>query len=450
MDTQFLQRQSRQVAVGIMCGSEIKFSFSGTYNSCCGVAVGGEKKAVFSGGKILFDGNTYTELLFTPQAPGCTFTLCGVTIGKQFHWERRENETFAGALKLLPDGAVIHAINVVDIETYLQSVISSEMSSTAPIEYLKTQAVVSRSWLMRILAERDRGITHKSVETNEVLADGVVRHIAWYENDNHKLFDVCADDHCQRYEGITHIANVNAEKAVAETCGEVIVSGSEVCDARFSKCCGGVSERFSACWDDSDKAYLQPVRDDCGDDAVPDLSVEANAEQWILSAPESFCRGDGDDSVLSLVLNDYDLETHDFYRWREEYTNARLASLLREKLGTDFGELIALRPLRRGASGRIVELEVSGTKARMIIGKELEIRRALSESHLKSSAFIVRGLDISPRGIPARFELVGAGWGHGVGLCQIGAAIMSARGYGYREIIAHYFKNTKIENIYNL
>lgn len=450
MDTQFLQKKSRQVAVGIMCGSEIRFSLSGAYR-CGGIAVCGEKKAIFSGGKILFEGNAYAELLLTPQTSDCTFTLYGVTIGKKFHWERQENETFAGALKLLPDGAVLHAINVVDIETYLQSVISSEMSSTAPIEYLKTQAVVSRSWLMRILSERNRGITHRSVEKNEAFGDGVVRHIAWYENDNHKLFDVCADDHCQRYEGISHIANPNAERAVAETCGEVIISGSEVCDARFSKCCGGVSERFSACWEDSDKAYLQPVRDSEDEAAaVPDLSAEANAELWIRSAPDSFCRGDGEDSVLSLVLNDYDLETHDFYRWREEYTNARLASLLREKTGTNFGEVIDLRPMRRGASGRIVELLVSGTKAQMVIGKELEIRRCLSESHLKSSAFVVDRLDVSPQGVPARFVLVGAGWGHGVGLCQIGAAIMSSRGYGYREIIAHYFKNSKIENIYNL
>lgn len=429
-----------------MSGSEIRFSLNGTYR-CGGADVRGEKNAVCNGGKVLFEGNTYAELLFIPQAPGCTFTLFGVTIGKKFHWERQENETFAGALRLLPDGAVLQAINIVDVETYLQSVISSEMSSTAPMEYLKTQAVVSRSWLMRILSERDRGVTHKSVETDD-FSGGVARHIAWYENDNHKLFDVCADDHCQRYEGVSHIANPNAERAVAETCGEVIMSGSEVCDARFSKCCGGVSERFSSCWEDGDKAYLQPVRDSGDEAAVPDLFVEANAEQWIRSAPPSFCKGDGEDGVLSMVLNDYDLETHDFYRWREEYTNARLAALLRGKTGTDFGEVIDLKPLRRGASGRIVELLVIGTRARMIIGKELEIRRALSESHLKSSAFVVDRIDVSPRGVPARFVLVGAGWGHGVGLCQIGAAIMSSRGYGYREIIAHYFKDSKIRNIY--
>lgn len=446
MNTQLLHGKVRQVAVGIMSGGEIRFSLNGTYR-CGNADVRGERKAVCSGGKVVFEGRAYAELRFNPQTPGCTFTLNGVTIGKKFHWERQENETFAGTLKLIPDGAVLHAINIVDVETYLQSVISSEMSGTAPMEYLKTQAVVSRSWLVRILFERDRGVTHKSVETDD-FSGGVARHIAWYENDNHKLFDVCADDHCQRYEGVSHIANPNAERAVAETCGEVIMSGGGVCDARFSKCCGGVSERFPSCWEDSDKAYLQPVRDSDDDAAVPDLSVEANAEQWIRSAPGSFCKGDGEDSVLFMVLNDYDLETHDFYRWREEYTNARLAALLRGKTGTDFGEITDLKPLRRGASGRIVELLVTGTKARMIIGKELEIRRSLSESHLKSSAFVVDRIDVSPRGIPARFVLVGAGWGHGVGLCQIGAAIMSSRGYGYREIIAHYFKDSKISNIY--
>lgn len=435
---------SRQVAVGIMSGKEISFELLGTF--CVNNAViSGAQRVSLKNNLLYFAGQSFSELLFAPQNESDTFTLHGVTIGKKFHWERKEDETFAGALKIVTNGNEIEAINVVDIEVYLHSVISSEMSSNAPLEYLKTQAVVSRSWLMRILSARKQAVTPQPTEYSDEKG-GVERHIKWYENDAHTLFDVCADDHCQRYEGLSHAVNPMAEKAVRETCGEVLMYGDEICDARFSKSCGGVSEKFSNCWKEEDKDYLSPVLDAPEGD-LPDLTDEKNAERWIRTAPSAFCNSN-DDKVLSQVLNDYDLETKDFYRWKVEYSNAELSALIKEKSGIDFGEIKNLTPLRRGTSGRIVELLVEGTKRRLIIGKELEIRRILSTSHLKSSALVVDKTDISPNGLPARFILTGAGWGHGVGLCQIGAAVMSAKGYTYREILAHYFKNSIIKKIY--
>lgn len=436
------------VSVGIMSSSKISFVLNGIF-SLNGTPISGPFTAEAVDGGVKIAGRTYNSPEFVPENAESTFTLKEVTIGKKFHWERKEDETFPGKLKLINNNGEIEAVNVVDVELYLRSVISSEMSCNAPLEYLKTQAVVSRSWLVRILQTRQTmNSAAGTTERNDVV-DGVERHIKWYENDAHTLFDVCADDHCQRYEGLSHAVNPMAEKAVAETCGEIIYSAGEICDARFSKSCGGVSEIFSNCWDESDKDYLKPIHDYAehneGHD-VPDLTIEANAEKWIRSAPEAFCNTE-DNEILSQVLNDYDLETKDFYRWSVNYTNSELSVLILKKSGVDFGEIIDIIPIRRGTSGRIVELLISGTHKKMIIGKELEIRRILSESHLKSSAFVVDRLDISPQGIPQKFTLTGAGWGHGVGLCQIGAAVMSAKGYTYREIVAHYFKNSEIKNI---
>ena len=436
----------RKVAVGIMSGKEISFVLNGDYLLNDAVRKG-QNTAVIDNGRILFGGEKYDELCFSPKNANSVFTLKDVTIGKKFHWERREDETFSGSLKIVMSGGLLEAINIVDVEVYLCSVISSEMSCNAPLEYLKTQAVVSRSWLMRILQSRnDSAAVVAPTEVNDIF-NGIPRHIKWYENDAHKLFDVCADDHCQRYEGLSHAANPAAEKAVEETFGEVLVCDGEICDARFSKSCGGVSERFSSCWDNGEKKYLQPVLDAADNQPLPDLTKEENAENWIRHAPNAFCNSK-DDKVLSQVLNDYDLETKDFYRWSVEYDAKRLSSLVNSKTGIDFGFIKNLVPLRRGASGRITELLVEGTKKRVIIGKELEIRRVLSESHLKSSAFVVDRFDIDEDGVPARIVLTGAGWGHGVGLCQIGAAVMSSQGYGYRDILLHYFRNSKIKNIY--
>ena len=435
----------RKVAVGIMSGKEISFVLKGDY-LFNGKVCNGQSTAVIDKGRILFGGEAYDGLCFSPKNADCVFTLKDVTIGKKFHWERKEDETFSGSLKIVISDGSLEAISIVDVEVYLRSVISSEMSCNAPLEYLKTQAVVSRSWLMRILQSRSDNAAAAPTEANDVF-NGIPRHIKWYENDAHKFFDVCADDHCQRYEGLSHAVNPAAEKAVEETFGEVLVCDGEICDARFSKSCGGVSERFSSCWDNTEKAYLQPVLDAADDHSLPDLTKEENAENWIRHAPDAFCNSK-DNKVLSQVLNDYDLETKDFFRWRVEYGAKELSSLVKNKTGVDFGYIKNLVPMRRGVSGRIIELLVEGTKEQMIIGKELEIRRVLSESHLKSSAFVVDRFEIDKDGVPARVVLTGAGWGHGVGLCQIGAAVMSAQGYGYRDILLHYFRNSKIKNIY--
>jgi stage II sporulation protein D len=438
--------QPRKVAVGIMGAPSIAFTLNGDFTYAADKTATGKCTASLqSDGSICFCGETYGELHLVPNGANSTFTLHGVTIGKKFHWERSEDETFAGELKIAVGNGELEAINILHIEKYLQSVISSEMSCNAPLEYLKTQAVVSRSWLARILQRRAEA-AHDSATQHCDTHCGIERCIKWYENDAHTLYDVCADDHCQRYEGLQRASNPAALRAVNDTCGEVIVSGGEICDARFSKCCGGATERFSSCWSDNDVPYLSPVADTGSSTALPDLTVESNAEAWIRNAPEAFCNT-ADEATLSQVLNGYDLETKDFFRWKEEYTNAQLSEILRRKSGIDFGSIVSLTPLQRGPSARIVQLMITGTKKRMIVGKELEIRRLLSDSHLKSSAFVVDCLDIAD-GIPQRIVITGAGWGHGVGLCQIGAAVMAAEGYGYRQILQHYFRNSKIENIY--
>lgn len=435
------------VAVGIMSGREIRFSLSGEYTYGDGSTATGDGSArITADGEIEWGGRRYRELAFCPKSDDATFTLHGVTIGKKFHWERSEDETFAGALRIIVEDGMLTAINDVDVETYLMSVISSEMSASSPMEYLKTQAVVSRSWVARILQPQGGAENRHSTTIDEVRSDGIRRIIRWYENDAHTNFNVCADDHCQRYEGMTRALGSDARAAVEATRGEVLWSGGEICDARFSKCCGGATEMFSTCWADTDADYLQSVSD-AREQKPVDLSREEDAEAWIRQSPEAFCNTD-DREVLSRVLNEYDIETHDFYRWTEEYSNDQLSALLRSKTGFDFGEIVSLTPVKRGAGGHIAELLIRGTKLSLIIGKELEIRRSLSPSHLKSSAFVVDYLNVSPSGIPTRIKLTGAGWGHGVGLCQIGAAVMAARGYSYRDILLHYFKNTEIKRLY--
>lgn len=364
------------------------------------------------------------------------FTLNDVTIGVNFHWERRESQSFRGALRLLghADGSVT-AINRVSVEEYLMSVISSEMSARASVELLKAHAVISRSWL---LAQIECKGTTGVAAMPEATDDEVVK---WYDHDDHTDFDVCADDHCQRYQGITRECTPMASKAVYATWGEVLTYGDKLCDARFSKCCGGVFEEFENCWEPVHHPYLEARADTPTPDSYPDLRDEAAARRWIESAPEAFCNT-RDNDVLDQVLNDYDRETPDFYRWEVRYDPDELSAIVRERSGIDFGTILSLTPLERGTSGRITRLRIEGTRRVMTVGKELEIRRWLSRSHLYSSAFVV---DCDSAG---RFILRGAGWGHGVGLCQIGAAMMAAQGYGYRDILAHYFKGAEITRRY--
>ncbi len=371
---------------------------------------------------------------FRPLSSDSYFTLKDVTIGVDFHWQRKEDQSFLGNLKLKKSGDLTLALNIVPVEDYLTSVISSEMSADASLELLKAHAVISRSW---VLAQ----IRHKASASGHVdMLDTPEERVKWYDHDDHVDFDVCADDHCQRYQGITRASRAQVRSAILSTWGEVLMHGDELCDARFSKCCGGAFEEFQYCWEPRRHDYLVAARDAVDGAPLPDLTVEANAREWILGRPDAFC-ADVDDSILAQVLNNYDRETVDFYRWTVDYDVDELSAIVRERSGIDFGEIRDLVPLARGTSGRIYRLKIVGSKRTMIVGKELEIRKWLSRSHLYSSAFVVE------RTLHG-FRLHGAGWGHGVGLCQIGAAVMGERGFNYRQILSHYFKDAEIRSIY--
>ena len=438
--------QEPVVSVGIVSGDEIHFQLNGTY-TIGNKEVTGKQTVTLKGGRVLWNSTDYTELCFTPQADNVSFTLEDVTIGVDFHWERKEAQTFLGRLRFVVDKDKLWAINELPVERYLASVISSEMSATSSLELLKAHAVISRSWLLVQMRRRkaiEMGVQTASAPVKVSDEEGVV----WYDSDAHTLFDVCADDHCQRYQGITKATSPHVEAAIKATRGQLLMNGKEICDARFSKCCGGVSEEYEYCWDNTHKPYLLSVVDNAPLGTAPkiDLTDEKTAQKWILSAPEAFCNTN-DVKVLSQVLNNYDQETQDFYRWTVDYTQAELAELIRRKSGLDFGEIIDLLSLTRGKSGRITRLKIVGTKLTRIIGKELEIRRTLSESHLYSSAFVVERSEIV-NDVPQHFRLIGAGWGHGVGLCQIGAAVMGERGYRYDEILHHYYQTAAIKAQY--
>lgn len=409
------------VSVGIVGAESITFTLNG-----CGED-GSSRTATIHNGLIQYDGKAHTRLCFKPQSPDDSFSLMDVVIGVNFHWQRLETQTFRGSLRLLADGGKIWAINDLPVEDYLESVISSEMSAQSSLPLLMAHAVISRSWLMSQID----GNTAPNTQASH--GDAFIR---WYDHTDHTLFDVCADDHCQRYQGITKETSPNVAEAIRRTRGELLTYGDEICDARFSKCCGGAMEEFQYCWDDTPKPYLKGIGD-TPEETIPDLTVEENARQWILSSPKSFCNT-ADKRILSQVLNDYDQETTDFYRWRVSYTQEELSKLVEKKLGAGLGTITDMRPLKRGTSGRICELRITGTKKTIVVGKELEIRRALSESHLYSSAFVVEKQGDT-------FTLIGAGWGHGVGLCQIGAAVMGDKGYAYDEILRHYYPGAEIE-----
>ena len=430
------------VNVGIMTQKSILFVLNGSYiETETGEELQGEQRAIWTNGKILFNGKLYEDLFFEPtDKKSCSFDLKAVTIGVDFHWQRREDQRFRGALNLAVTEEGIVAINQIDAEEDLTSVISSEMSANASKQLLKAHAVISRSWLLA------------QIEKNQQLAKGEKPYtscqqdeeqlIRWYDREDHVLFDVCADDHCQRYQGITRETNPVVKEAIQETRGEVLLYDGVICDARFSKCCGGVTERFENCWEPIDHPYLAVLRD-APEKEHPDLTNEEEAQKWIRTAPSAFCHTT-DKAILSQVLNNYDQETTDFYRWQVIYTQEELAELIHRKSGIDFGQILDLVPLERGGSGRIVRLKIIGSQRSLIIGKELEIRRTLSESHLYSSAFVV-DKELSANGVPTCFILTGAGWGHGVGLCQIGAAVMGAKGYTYDAILTHYFPGATIE-----
>lgn len=430
-----LTRTQPLLQVGIMSGKEIEFEILSDG--------AGSRKAVLREGKIEYDGSLYDELYFEAQTLSTqfaqpTFVLHGVTIGVNFHWERKEDQKFAGALKIIVDKDKLAAVNVIGVEDYLLSVISSEMSASASEEFLKAHAVISRSWVMAQIAAARRE-HHADVPEGIYGVPSLISHldsmmcgekaqtdakvheyVKWYDHEDHRLFDVCADDHCQRYQGLTRATGETVRRVIDATWGQVLRHDGELCDARFSKCCGGVMESFSTCWEDRDMPYLQPLAD------TPDHDPEG----------ECFCNTT-DKTILSQILNNYDQETVDFYRWTETFDRDSLSGLILRKGGFDLGRIVSLEPLERGVSGRIMKLKIVGTAKTLVVGKELEIRRLLSESHLKSSAFDVRYED-------DKIILDGKGWGHGVGLCQIGAAVMASKGYTYTQILEHYYPGTTI------
>lgn len=433
-----LTRTQPMLHVGIMSGKEIEFEVLSDG--------AGFRKAVLREGKIEYDGSLYDELYFEALTPSTcfaepSFLLRGVTIGVNFHWERKEDQKFAGALKIIVDRDRLTAVNVVGVEDYLLSVISSEMSSSASEEFLKAHAVISRSWVMSKMLS-SRSPRHGSAPEGVCSVPQLISHLdsllsgsddgpdagvheinKWYDHDDHILFDVCADDHCQRYQGLTRATGKTVRDAIDSTWGQALFYGEELCDARFSKCCGGIMERYSTCWDDKELPYLQALPDTPGHDPEG----------------ESFCNT-VDKDILSQVLNNYDQETTDFYRWEETYDKEYLSQLIERRSGIRIGAFQSLEPLERGMSGRIMKLKITGSESTIIVGKELEIRRILSESHLKSSAF-----DVVDNGASVRLE--GRGWGHGVGLCQIGAAVMASKGYGYREILEHYYPGSELNKV---
>ena len=442
------EKQIPQVRVGIMNEPTITFALNGDYR-VNGTVCNGEHQARCVDGMVEWCGNRYDELLFEPvDAENASFTLKGVTIGVSFHWKRQEDQTFKGALHLIVEDGKLTPVNVLSVEDYLLSVISSEMSANASLELLKAHAVISRSWL---LAQIHIEETVKTADRNP-LAEGEMMDtpeelVKWWDRDDHVNFDVCADDHCQRYQGITRASTQKVEQAIRATWGQVLMHGGALCDARFSKSCGGVMEEFENCWEPQHHDYLQARRDGEDEENFPDLTREDNAAEWILSSPSAFCNTT-DPEILSQVLNDYDQETKDFYRWKVEYTQDELAQLIHKRTGIDYGRILDLQPVARGTSGRLYRLRIVGEKCERIIGKELTIRYALSPSCLYSSAFVVEKHDTDDQGNPAKFVLRGAGWGHGVGLCQIGAAVMGAKGYDYKQILLHYFVGASIEKRY--
>ncbi|MCJ7448194.1 MAG: SpoIID/LytB domain-containing protein [Bacteroidales bacterium] len=445
------KKQAPQLSVGIFSDKEISFTLNSPFlESAEGTSITGMWRAGCSGHKVFLQNETKKLESASPVmlAPVIgydpSFTLHAVTIGKDFHWQRKEDQVFRGNLKLIVEDGKVTAINVLSIEDYLTSVISSEMSATSSPEFLKAHAVISRSWLLaQIEKSRKSGETSGTYNSRFKSDSEIVR---WYDREDHQNYDVCADDHCQRYQGITRASTPIVVQVIKDTYGQVLTYGSSICDTRYYKCCGGISELFENVWEPVSHPYLQRVIDN----HVPpegyslDISKEENVKKWISGNPEAFCNT-SDKKILSQVLNDYDQETNDFFRWKITYTQEGLSDLVKTRTGIDFGTITDLIPLERGVSGRIKRLRIEGTRKTMIIGKELEIRKSLSRSHLYSSCFYVEKTSDAKE---TTFILHGAGWGHGVGLCQIGAAVMGSKGYSYRQILNHYFRGSILEKRY--
>ena len=425
------------IKVGILLNNEVCFELKGSFKYRQSELEAGEYTARIENGNIDTGFCRAETIELTPLGSDATFVLKNVSIGIGFHWEQQVEQEFEGGLYLQPENGMIRVVNHVPLEKYLKSVISSEMSAMNDPVLLNAHAIVSRSWLLaQIFGEKNEKEKQPKPSENEI--------VKWYDREDHRHFDVCADDHCQRYQGVTRVISENAQNAIDTTRGKVLMYNNEICDARYSKCCGGISEAFENVWQNAPVPYLRPVYDK-HPTATP-VNMCNTPDSYFTTKPEAFCNT-GDEKVLSQVLVDFDRQTQNFYRWNESFKQEELSALIKKKSGIDFGEIIDLIPLERGYSGRIIHLKIVGAKHTLTVGKELEIRKWLSESHLYSSAFIVEKSDIN-NGIPGTFTLYGAGWGHGVGLCQIGAAVMSQKGYSVKEILEHYFKGAECKEIY--
>jgi stage II sporulation protein D len=447
------------IRVGLMTGARsARISLSGRFVAENGDSLReGDYSASLDGGDVLIKGDVSLRapsIVIRPiDFESCVFTVHDITIGIDFHWERKEAQQFKGALRLLATTEGLTLINELQLESYLISVISSEMSAACPPELLRAHSVVSRSWLIAQLnktenkaaLEQAANVQNES-QTIDNTSSEIIR---WYDRENHTDFDVCADDHCQRYQGISKAFAQEAFDAARDTRGKVLVSNDEICDTRYSKSCGGVTEVYRAAWEEREVSYLASVYDGSGEvsDYRMPLTNEANAEAWITSSPPAYCNNISAE-LLGRILPGFDQETRDFYRWEVNYSQDELGEILRSRLGVDLGRILALEPVERGESGRIIRLRIRGEAQSVVIGKELEIRRALSRSHLYSSAFVALAERDEAKDCPQRFRLIGAGWGHGVGLCQIGAAVMADQGYAHKEILAHYFKGAALRAVY--
>lgn len=443
-----------EISVCIMHSDEIQFDLYGDYTLT-------GRKGKFKGklSAVLDDGRIYIkqgderilindgESFVPTDLENDSFLLRDVIIGIQFHWQKKENQRFLGSLKFMIENGKLAAVNIVPVEAYLSSVISSEMAATSSAELLRAHAIISRSWVLAQIEKGDEIKRTSGTYSSKVESESEM--IKWYDREDHDIYDFCADDHCQRYQGITKLTAHDAQDAVEYTRGLVLAYGNKICDARFSKSCGGVSESFENVWEPVKHPYLQSVVDYkfSPEEYSLDLVNEEVARKWILTEPHAFCNTH-DTKILKQVLQDYDLATKDFYRWKVEYTQDEIKELIKNKSGIDFGNIIDLIPVERGHSGRLVKLKIVGSNKTLTIGKELEIRRILSDSHLYSSAFVVEKSDVADN-IPAGFTLYGAGWGHGVGLCQIGAAVMGEMGYTFDEILLHYFRGAQIKKYYD-
>ena len=448
-----LFREEPLISVGILTEKKIVFELHGNY-----MVAGSETyfRGIFSAeikdNQIVCSNNSdkienTEEILFAPEDPHSeSFLIRVVIIGIDFHWQRKEKQRFNHSLKIIRDGNKVVAINILPLGNYIVSVISSEMSAKCSLQSLKSLSVVSRSWVLAQLEKRE---TEEVVEKNLSINQPEDELVKWYDREQHKNYDVCADDHCQRFQGITKVSTENAREAVTQTRGIVLLSEGKICDTRYSKSCGGITEDFENVWETVRVPYLISKIDYKyePENFNIDFSNEANARKWITGNPQSFCNT-SDKVILSQILIDYDQDTTNFFRWRVEYTQNDLTAIIKDKSGIDFGDILDLIPVERGSSARLIKLRIIGTKKSLTVGKELEIRRILSKNHLYSSAFMVDKI-IGKNDMPKKFILHGAGWGHGVGLCQIGGAVMAEKGYQFDEILLHYFSNVTIKKIYH-